>query len=239
MVTTKQMNIKNRTYYFYDDIVDIKYFDPNLKKLDKNSFKNIGVYYIGYITKKGEYKINSVNPLYLLVYKIGSSIKEIEGSKYLNIAYTDSNSEVLKKYEDVCSGIKDCIVNINDGKSGKYGKDYMKIKFNSDDGLPLNKQLKFRSITIIVRSVFEESGKYYPQIFLDECLYEVQILEHERIDVSQGIDLNKSHRSKECDICHYWYFLDKNFDYESYLCNGCHDLMQKAVNLNDVAIVSI
>ena len=49
----------------------------------------------------------------------------------------------------------------------------MKIKFNSDDNLPLNKQLKFLSITIIVRSVFEESGKYYPQIFLDECLYQV------------------------------------------------------------------
>ena len=49
----------------------------------------------------------------------------------------------------------------------------MKIKFNSDDNLPLNKQLKFFSVTIIVRSVFEKDGKYYPQVFLDECLYEV------------------------------------------------------------------
>ena len=68
MVTTKQINIKNRTYYFYDDMVNIKDFDPSLLKLDKKSFKNIGVYYIGYITKKHEYKINSVNPLYLLVH---------------------------------------------------------------------------------------------------------------------------------------------------------------------------
>ena len=45
--------------------------------------------------------------------------------------------------------------------------------------------------------------------------------------------------SKECDICHYWYFLDKSFQYEPYLCNGCHDLMQKAMNFNDVAIVSV
>ena len=74
MVTTKQMNIKNRTYYFYDDVVNIKNFDPLLLKLDKKSFKNIGVYYTGYITKKDEYKINSVNPLYLLVHGIEDSI---------------------------------------------------------------------------------------------------------------------------------------------------------------------
>ena len=65
------------------------------------------------------------------------------------------------------------------------------------------------------------------------------MLEYERIDVSEGIDMNKSNKSKECDICHYWYFLDKNFNYEPYLCNGCHDLMQKAMDFNDVAIVSI
>ena len=172
MVTTKQMNIKNRTYYFYNDLFNIKDFDPKLLKLDKKSFKNIGVYYIGYITKKDEYKINNVNSLYLLVHKIEGCIKEKEGSKYLSIAFTDSNSEVLKKYEEVWSGIKNWIEKINDGKSGEYGKDYMKIKFNSDDDLPLNKQLKFLSITIIGRSVFEESGKYYQQILLGECLYQ-------------------------------------------------------------------
>ena len=96
MVTTKQMNIKNRTYYFYDDMVNIKNFDPNLLKLDKKSFKNIVVCYIGYITKKDEYKINNVNPLYLLIYRLEGSHKEKEESKYLNIASTDSNSKVLK-----------------------------------------------------------------------------------------------------------------------------------------------
>ena len=165
MVTTKQIKIKSRTYYFYNDLINIKNFDTKLLKLDKKSFKNIGVYYIEYITKKGEYKINSVNPLYLLVHRIEDSIEEKEGSKYLNIASTDSNSEVLKKYEEVWSEIKDWIEQINDGKSKEYGKDYMKIKFNSDDDLPLNKQLKLLSITIIVSSVFEESGKCYPQIF--------------------------------------------------------------------------
>ena len=65
------------------------------------------------------------------------------------------------------------------------------------------------------------------------------MLEYDRIDVSEGIYLNKTNKSKECDICNYWYFLDRNFSYEPYLCNGCPDLMQKAMNFNDVAIISI
>ena len=65
------------------------------------------------------------------------------------------------------------IEKINNGKLEEYEKDCMEIKCNSDDNLPLNKQLEFFSVTIIVRSVFEEDGKYYPQVFLDECLYEV------------------------------------------------------------------
>ena len=60
------------------------------------------------------------------------------------------------------------------------------------------------------------------------------MLEYDRIDISEGIDVNKTISSKECDICHYWYFLDKNFNYEKYLYNGSHDLMQKAMSFNDV-----
>ena len=65
------------------------------------------------------------------------------------------------------------------------------------------------------------------------------MLEYDRIDISEGIDTNKISASKECNICHYWYFLDKNFTDDLYLCNGCHDLMQKAMSFKNVAIVSI
>ena len=65
------------------------------------------------------------------------------------------------------------------------------------------------------------------------------MLEYERIDVSEGIDVNETNWSKECDICHYWYFKDIGFKYEPYLCNGCHDLMQKAMGFNNIAIVHI
>ena len=65
------------------------------------------------------------------------------------------------------------------------------------------------------------------------------MLEYERIDISEGIDVNKTNLSKECDICHYWYFKDIGFKYEPYLCNRCHDLMQKAMSFNNVAIVYV
>ena len=58
-----------------------------------------------------------------------------------------------------------------------------------------------------------------------------------RFDTSEGIDVNKTNASKECDICHNWYFKDSGFKYEPYLCNGCHSLMQKAMSFNDVAVV--
>ena len=122
--------------------------------------------------KKDEYKINSVNPVYLLVHRIDGFIEEKEGTKYLNIASADRNSEVLKKYAEVWNGIKDQIGKINDGKLGEYDKDYMKIKFRSDDDFPSIKQLNFLRITTIIRNIFEKDGRYYPQIYLDECLYE-------------------------------------------------------------------
>ena len=65
------------------------------------------------------------------------------------------------------------------------------------------------------------------------------MLEYYRIDISGGIDINKTNASKECEICHYWYFKDIGFKYEPYLCNGCHGLMQKAISFNDVAIVYV
>ena len=65
------------------------------------------------------------------------------------------------------------------------------------------------------------------------------MLEYDRIDISEGIDVNKTNLSKECDICHYWYFKDIGFKYEKYLCNGCHDLIQKAMSFNNVAIVYV
>ena len=83
-------------------------------------------------------------------------MEEKGGNKYLNTAFTDNADEVFKKLKEVLIGIKTCIKKINNNKSGEYEKDYMKIKFYSDDRLPLNKQLEFVSVKIVIRSVFED-----------------------------------------------------------------------------------
>ena len=173
MVTTKQLNIKNRTYYFWNDLINLKDFNPQLLKLDKKLSMDISIYYIGYVTKNPEYNIDGVNPLYLLINELDRFTEEKEGRKYLNIPLTFNNNDVLVKFAEIWRGIKDQIKKLNNGSVGEYGKDYMKIKFDSDDNLPLNKILKFLVLTIIIRNIFEQDGKYYPQIFSDNCLYEI------------------------------------------------------------------
>ena len=108
----KQMNIKNRTYYFYNDIIDLENFDARLLKIDTKSYKDIGIYNIGYITMKkiDDCKnINSVNPLYLNVDHASGCIEEKDINKYLVFDSTDKNKELLKKYYDVFNGIRDKI----------------------------------------------------------------------------------------------------------------------------------
>ena len=85
----------------------------------------------------------------------------------------DENKQVSKKYEEVWEGAKKEIETINGGKKVEYGKDLKKIRFESNDDLPLNKPIKLRLLTIIIRSVFSEDGKFYPQLFLDDALYEL------------------------------------------------------------------
>ena len=99
MGEVKQINIKNRTYYFYNNIIDLKNFATKLLKIDKKSYKNIDIYYIGYITiKKIDdcENINSVNPLYLLIDHASGYIEEKNGNKYLVFDSTDENKELLK-----------------------------------------------------------------------------------------------------------------------------------------------
>ena len=111
-----------------------------------------------------------MNPLYLVIAQRSGYIQEKDVNKYLVFNSTDENKELLKKYSDVFNGIINKIKKIS-GDECDYEKDYMKIKFNSDNDLPLNKLLKFHNVTITIRSVFEEDGKIYLQVFLDDTLY--------------------------------------------------------------------
>ena len=111
--------------------------------------------------------------MYLIIGKVDGYIEEKSGSKYLVLDSTDKNKEVLEKYTEIWDGNKNKIETINGGKEGEYRKDFKKIKFDANDNLPLNKPLKLRILTTIVRSVFEEDGKFYPKVYLDGCLYEL------------------------------------------------------------------
>ena len=179
MEKVKQIEIKNRTYYLYNNIIIIEEFNSSLLKMNKTSNKDIDIYYTGYITIK---KIDDrVNPLYLIICEVDGHIEcnSIEskknGSKYLVFDSTDENKEALKKCTEFWDGIKNETETINGRKKGEYGKGFMKVKCNADDNLPLNKPLKLHLLTIIVRSIFEEDGKFYVQLYLDDCLYELRI----------------------------------------------------------------
>ena len=164
MGEVKQISIKNRTCYFYNDVINIKYFDAKLLKINKKSYKDIDIYNIGYITiKKTDdcENIYSVNPLYLLIDHASGYIEEKGVNKYFVFDSTNENKELLKKYIDIWNGTRDKVKEISSGECD-YEKDYMKIKFNCDDKLPLKKPLEFHLVIITIRSVFEEDGKRYP-----------------------------------------------------------------------------
>ena len=167
MGKTKELNIKNQTYYFYNDLIDIRNFWSNLLKIDKKPYKDVDIYNIGYITIKSFRdckNIHSVNPLYLLINSATGYFKEKYDQKYLILDSTE-------KYKKVFSGIISEFETINDGKKLFYEKNYARIGVNTDGNVLLNKKLKFPTLTIIIRCIFEESGKLYPQIYLDESLY--------------------------------------------------------------------
>ena len=124
----KDINIKNRTYYFFNDIMDIENFDPNNIKIDEKSHKNIFIYYIGYVTIKKYLKNYSVNPLYLIFRKVNEYFDEINGNKYLKLVPTNESKNLIRSTTKISDDYD-------------YDEKYIKIKFDSDDELPLNKTI--------------------------------------------------------------------------------------------------
>ena len=156
MGVVKQIDTKNEIYYFYNNIIDLKNLDARLLKVEKKSYKNIGIYNTGYITIK---KIDDceniyvVNPLYLRIDHVNGYIEE---KGVINIWFLILQMKIKsyskELYNDVWNGIRNKIKEINSGECD-YEKDFMKIKFNYDHNLPLNKPLKFHNMAITIRSV--------------------------------------------------------------------------------------
>ena len=138
-------------------------------KLDKKTWKDNDIYFIGYVDKNPDWNVNSINPLYLIINRLYGSISEKNGNKFLTI---DKGDSTLKTYDQVFSGIKHHIKKIDDSEVD-YNADYDKIKFLSEDFLPLNKLIYFPTLTVVMRNVFKQNGVFYPQVYLDDCLYQI------------------------------------------------------------------
>ena len=127
MGKVKQIEIKSRTYYFYNDQINLKNFDARLLKVDKKYYIDIGIYYIGYFTVKKIANCSNiccVNSLYLMINEMIGYFEEKSENKYLVLDDVDENKEVSKKYEEVWEGLKKWIETINGGEKIEYGKDF-------------------------------------------------------------------------------------------------------------------
>ena len=125
MCEIKQINIENRTYYFYNDQINLNYFDAKLLKVDKKYYNEIDIYYIAYVTVKKIYNcknIKSVNPLYLMIDEMIDHLKEKNQNKYLVLDDLDENKEVLKNYSEGWKGVKKGIETIMVAKRLNMGK---------------------------------------------------------------------------------------------------------------------
>ena len=164
----ESLKIKTKTNYDWDDIVYINDFDANLLEIIKRESRiGANIYYIGYVLDP-DYDYNTINPLYFVINRLIGYIEEIEGSseKYLVVATSVRNKNIISVLDMVWRSIKNKI-NPNIIKI----EDYDKFRFNFDIDLPLYTLIEFRSLVINVSSVIEKDNEYFPEIYLDECLY--------------------------------------------------------------------
>ena len=146
-------------------------FDPNLLNIDEVSFKNdeLVMYEIRYIKN-----LNNLNTLYLVFNNLDAYIEKSDENRNLIFASTEKNRIMLENYTELWSKIKEQIELISGEKMSKYSKDFMKIRFKTNDNLQLNKIINIPVCVITVSSIFKEDSKYHPQILLHDCFYEYE-----------------------------------------------------------------
>ena len=163
----KSLERKTKINYNWDDILYINDFNTDLLEIIKReSAIEDNIYHIGYILHP-DYDYNTIKRLYFVVGRLIGYIEEIEGSseKYLVVASSIRNENIISVLDMVWASIEEKI-----NPSIKI-KDYNNFRFNSDIDLPLNMITEFRSLVINISCVIEKDNEYYPEIYLDECLY--------------------------------------------------------------------
>ena len=169
----ESLKIKTGNNYNWDDIVYINHFDSNLLEVIKRESRiGANIYYIGYILNPN-YDYNTMSPLYFVINRLIGYIGEIEGSDYKYLVVTKSmrNRKIIHSFDIIWSHIEHKINPNNFNNNNNNIKDYNKLKFNSDIDLPTDFLIEYRSLIINVSCVIEKDAKYYPEIYLDECLY--------------------------------------------------------------------
>ena len=171
----KSLEIKNKTNYDWDDISYINDFDVNSLKIPKRESR-IGAN-IFYTRCALNLDNDTIITLYFIINRLIGYIEEIEGSsdKYLVVASSVRNKNIISASDTIWKSIENKIEDIINPYPEHYPnikiKDYNKFRFNSDIDLPLNTIIEFRSLVINISSVIEKNNEYYPEIYLDECLY--------------------------------------------------------------------
>ena len=158
MINAKQVNVYKNKYH----TININDLNPFLLGIKKKYLKDIDIYYINYIQEN----LNSSNSLRIKIDSATGYFKEKNDEKYLILDST-------KEYESVWSEIRSEIKRINGGEKVFYEKNYRKIGINTEDDLPLKESLRFLTLILNINLILQADNKLYPQIYLDECFYEL------------------------------------------------------------------
>ena len=171
MKTIRQINIKNIQGYFFNDMTNINDFDPSLLSIDEVLFESSKLIMcdIKYIKN-----LNSLDSLYLVLNNLDAYIEKSGENRYLIFASAQKNKIMLENYIELSENIIEQIELITGDKVTKYSKDFMKIRFKTNDDLPLNKIINIPVCVVIVSSIFKEDNEYPPQVLLHDCFYEYE-----------------------------------------------------------------
>ena len=172
-MVVNSLKIKSKSNYFWDDMVYLDDFDVKLIKVVRRESRiGVDIYYIGYVLEP-EDDINSINPLYLIVKRLLGRIEKIEGSSNRYLVVDENNKEVINVFDKLWKFIED---EITIGNADNKISEYNKLRVSSDVDFPLDTLIEFLMLIIFIDCVIEKDNKYYPEIYLDECLYEADIV---------------------------------------------------------------
>ena len=171
-MVVKSLKIKSKSNYFWDDMVYLDDFNVKLVKVARRESRiGVDIYYIGY-GLKFEYDINSINALHLIVKSLLGRIEKIEESSDRYLVVDENNKEVINVFDKFWKRND----KITFGNVDNKIREYNKLRFSSDINLPLDTLIEFYMLTIVINCVIEKGNKYYPEIYLDECLYKTDII---------------------------------------------------------------